>query len=184
MNLPTHVNICGFLFHIRNRNFSSSFIWVKFGTKRANLENRFSLSGWLMVQFMTKCLSSSRTWEIEQLRSSIFVLGRVYLPYSIARVCELVLNWDMAILYLWFLIASYLWQKLMVESPFGRLTLGRTNPNPQTPGSGNSGNCCRQLGNIFLLCNISTFQYNQMNRNGEWGYIMVQYIPNTVKPLT
>ena len=106
MNLPTHVNICGFLLHIRNRNFSSSFIWVKFGTKRANLENRFSLSGWLMVQFMTKCLSSSRTWQTEQLRSSIFVLGRVYLPYSIARVCELVLNWDMATLSLWFLIAS------------------------------------------------------------------------------
>ena len=49
MNLPTHVNICGSLFHMKNRNFSSSFIWVKFGTKRANLENRSSLSGWLMV---------------------------------------------------------------------------------------------------------------------------------------
>ena len=100
MNLPTHVNICGSFLYIRNRNFFSSVIWVKFGTKRANLENRFSLSGWLMIQSITKCLSSSSTWQIEQLRSSVFILGRVYLPYSIARVYKLVLNWDMATLYL------------------------------------------------------------------------------------
>ena len=106
MNLPIHVNICGSLLHIINRNFSSSFIWVTFGTMRVNLEDSFSLSGWLMVKSITKYLSSSRTWQIEQLRSSIFVLGRVYLPYSIARVCDLFLNWDMATLYLWFLIAS------------------------------------------------------------------------------
>ena len=73
VNFPTHVNICWFLLHIRNRTFSSSFMWEKFGTMRANLENRFSLTGWSMVQSITKCLSSSRTWQIEQLWSSIFV---------------------------------------------------------------------------------------------------------------
>ena len=49
MNLPTHVNICVSLLPIRSMNFSSTFIWVKFGTKRANLENISSLSGWLMA---------------------------------------------------------------------------------------------------------------------------------------
>ena len=71
-----------------------------------HLGNRFSLSVCLMVQSIRKCLSSSRTWQIKQLGSSIFVSGRVCLPYSIARVYELVLNWDMATVHLWFLIES------------------------------------------------------------------------------
>ena len=92
MNFPTHVSICWSLLHMRKINFSSSVIRMKFGAMCVSFENKFSLSAWLILHSMRKCLSSSRTWQEEHLRSSIFVLGRVYLPYSIARVCELVLR--------------------------------------------------------------------------------------------
>ena len=97
MNLPTHVSICWSLMHIRKMNLSSSVIWMKFGAMCDSFENRFSLSAWLILHSMRKCLSSSRIWQKGQLRSSNFVLGRVYLPYSIARVCELVRSCDMVL---------------------------------------------------------------------------------------
>ena len=71
MNLPIHVSICWSLLHIRKMNFSSSVIWMKFGAMCVSFENKFSLSAWLILHSIRKCLSSSRIWQEEHIQCKV-----------------------------------------------------------------------------------------------------------------
>ena len=55
------------------------------------------------VHSITKCCSSSNTWHLGHNLSSSGVLGLVCLPRSTSKACELVLNFDIAVLYRGFL---------------------------------------------------------------------------------
>ena len=107
MNLPIQVSNCWSSLLKRKINCSSLSKLLKFWNNRSTLKNEMFLSVLFTIHSTKKCFSSSSAWvQNRQQRSSSLVFGRVYLPYSVAMVCELVLNWAMAVLYLWFLINS------------------------------------------------------------------------------
>ena len=82
------------------------FVFVKYignpGWNFDTLKNRTPLSRLYSEQWIRKCLSSSKIPQTLQVRSQIWTFGLEYRPRSIARVCELVLSWATATLYLWF----------------------------------------------------------------------------------
>ena len=103
INLPTQVSICWSLLFKRKKNLLHLSNW------NFEISVRLSRMKSLSVLFTThptkKCFSSSSArGQNKQHRSLSLVFGWVYLPCSIARVCEVGLNWALAVLYLWFLI--------------------------------------------------------------------------------
>ena len=103
MNLPTHNNnTCWSVFPGRNTNLFSSDISENPEWNFSTLENRTSFSRLYSEQWIRKCVSSSKIPQTLQVQSQILTFGLEYRPRSIARVCEMVLSWATATLYLWF----------------------------------------------------------------------------------
>ena len=102
-------------------NFANKF-WI-FGSVLCNKNTKASFtflllnSGYVVIMLLiktrlcvsysvhsiTKCCSSSNTWQLGHNLSSSGVLGLVCLPRSTSKACELVLSFDIAALYRGFL---------------------------------------------------------------------------------
>ena len=103
MNLPSHFKSCGLQFVIIKLNFSTSFRYVNSSYVCTILSKKVFLSIKFILQFNKKCSSSSMTSHIRHFLSATGVLGLVCRPLSIARVCELQRNFEIASRYRSFL---------------------------------------------------------------------------------